>query len=258
MPKTFLQRRLEELQSYKLVATLGELSQFGPLGRAKTRRQLGRSVDLVPPQLLGTRRNEQTPTLIDTGADNTDELSLGDALSQQVVVTCTVSYPNAEARDPATRVCNVIGTLNWGADGHAHAVDFDFRNGTVLRPVGSAFRVSARLAPDALGNQPNVTATVGAWVGYGSPLGPWGCTLTQYVAALPGALAVPPLANYLTVYQLASLVEVAWFAGPAQVGRVDVPAGAGGVRLPVPGAGVSRVQFSGAGANVLAVWSLAL
>lgn len=257
MAKSFLQRSIEQLRSYSLVATVGELSQFGPLGMAKTRRQLGRSADLVP-HTIGTRNNEQQPTLIDTGVDSDSELNIGDALAQQCVVTCTVDYPNAETRDPATRLCNVIGTVSWGGDGHAGEVDFDFRNGTVLRPVGGSFRISARLAVDALGNQPNVPVTVGAWVGYGGPIAPWGCTLTDRLATIPGFLRVPPLATYLTVYGADTGVTVAWYAGPNLVGSVQLSTGAGGVKLPVPGGGVSRVQFSGEVDSVLAVWSLAL
>ena len=256
MAKTFLQRRFEELRSYGLVATLGELSQWGPLGQQKTRRQLGRSLDLVPPTALGTRRNQEEPTLIDTGADNKDELSIGDALAQQVVITCTVQFPTNASAD--TRVCNIIGTLDWGGDGHAGSVDFDFRNGTVIRPVGGSFRVSARYALDALGNQPTVPVRVGAWVGYGSPHGPWGCTLTERVGTLPGSLRVPPFADYLTAYAQDDALTVDWYAGANLVGSVALAAGSAGVKLPVPGGGVSRVQFSSTATAVLAVWSLAL
>lgn len=259
--KSFLQRSLDQLRTFELVATVGELSQFGPLGRTKTRRQLGRSADLQPPsgQSLGTRRNEQIETLVDTGADNDTELSIGDSLAQQCVITCTVDYPNAEMRDPATRICNVIGTLSWGGDGHSGEVDFDFRNGMVLRPVAGTFRLSARLAVDALGNQPTVPVRVGAWIGYGGPIGPWGCTLTERVPELVGGLRVPPFATYLSVYAQDDEITVSWFAGPNLVGDVTIPAGSSaGLKLPVPGGGVSRVQFSGASTSVLAVWSLAL
>lgn len=257
--KSFLQRSLDQLRTYQLVATVGELSQFGPLGRIKTRRQLGRSAELLPPQTaLGTRRNEQIETLVDTGADNDSELSIGDSLAQQCVITCTVRYPNSETRDPATRICNVIGTLSWGGDGHSGEVDFDFRNGMVLRPVAGAFRLSARLAVDALDNQPNVPVTVGAWIGYGGPISPWGCTLTDRLAAVPGFLRVPPFATYLAVYGADSGVTVTWYAGPNPVGSVDLPSGSAGVKLPVPGAGVSRVQIAGEVESALAVWSLAL
>lgn len=259
-PKTVTQRSIEGLNGQPLVPTLSDVAQFGPLGMTKMRRQLGRSARLeAPPGGLGTRSNNQLVTLVDCGVNNTEDdsgkgVGVGDALAQETVITCTVDY---DQKDPSVRACNVIGRLSWGGDGHGFELDFDWRHGTVIRPVGGSFRVSARLAYDALGNEPTSGATVGAWVGYGSPQALWGCTLTQRVAALPGFLEVPPLATYLAPLFAADPLTVTWYAGAVAVGSVTVDP-IGGLKLPVPGGGVSRVQFTGDGGPVLAVWSLAL
>jgi hypothetical protein len=256
-PKTTTQRSIEALTGQKLVATVSDKALYGPLGFMKMRRQLGRSERLeAPAGGLGTRSNNQLVTLVDCGVNNLEDdsgqsIGVGDALAQQSVITCTVDF---DEKDPSIRACNVIGRLSWGGDGHAFELDFDWRHGTVIRPVGGTFRVSARLALDSEGNQPTTGCTVGAWVGYGSPQALWGCTLTQRVAGGAPGLEIPPLATYLSLLSADPIVAT-WYAGGVALGSVDVVAGA---QLAVPGGGATRVQFSGDTGPALAVWSLAL
>jgi hypothetical protein len=234
---------------------VSDLALYGPLGFAKTKRQLGRS-DLLqlPTQALDPKAKQEV-SLIFAAAQNVDELGVGDALAQQVVITCSVSYPRNNPA--ATRSCNVRGKLSWGGDGHSYQVEFDWRQGTVLRPVGSSFELSAFLANDGAGNAPNCSADVGAWIGYGAPNGMWNATHTDRVAVASASLDIPFLATDLCVFPSVgedAVVTLDWFAGAQLLGRSIVAQGA---RVPVPGLGATRVVVAaGDDTPLLVTWNL--
>ena len=250
---SLVKRSIEALRERSLWPIVSDLALYGPLGFSKTKRQLGRS-DLLAPTQTFNPNAKQSATLILAAAQNVDELGIGDALAQQAVITCSVSFPG---RDPAaTRSCNIRGRLKWGGDGHSYSVDFDWRQGTVLRPVGSSFELSASIVPDALGNAPNCAANVGAWIGYGSPNGLWNATHTDRVAAATASLDIPFLATDLCVFPSVADagVTLEWFAGAVSLGTSIVTTGA---RVPVPGLGATRVVVAAGDTEPLLVtWNL--
>jgi hypothetical protein len=225
------------------IDVVGDVSRFGPLGFENTRRQLGRSVLLTD--------THTQDTLITCAAQNHADLCIGDGLAQQTVITCTLSY--GPGRQPDS-VATVLGRLEWGGDGHGYTVDFDWRQGTVIRPVGASFKLSAhrRISALALDGEPvpnNVDVNVGAWIGYGGATAR-SATLTQ-VAADGVALDVPPFCVGFTAY-CGEPATVAYFVGTTAAGGGSIRSGSPHV---LPGGGINRLSVT-SGQRALIVWEL--
>ena len=104
----------------------GDLAKWGPLGSAKIRRQLGRSVKL---EAAGGRTRAEV--LVFTGADAPDDhaLSCGDALASTATITLSIIQQNVSAGEP---IAVIEVTIEWGTDGTSAQARFDWLNGGVI------------------------------------------------------------------------------------------------------------------------------
>lgn len=240
------------------------LALHGPLGYGNIRNNLGRSakIGISAPGQPQVREGRQS-TLIFAGTSGcsqdpaTAKRSLGDSLAAVSTITCTIDPKNDNARDELPRV---IGKLKWGNDGHASEAEFDWHHGTVIRPCGGNFEVSARIAENFAGDLPeDVLINVGAYIGY-YPTPGRQPTLTAIGTDGGNGIEfeVPAFANALTVYSTVSaVVGGTWLSalGGTSIGLFSGPAG---FTYPLPGY-ASAVRITGAqGGIAQAVWDLSL
>lgn len=215
------------------------------------RRQQGRSFELtnILPKPCTRER------LIFTGGVGKGNKGDGDAYASACTIFCS--------RDG--RAGLVLGTVEWGTDGHSNVASFDWLNGTCVHVGGSSFTVTAELIPDpgADALAENLRVNVGASIAYyaASRLRP---TRTIY-APLGGAgdvdVEVPAFASLLHVGSTVSpLAVTAQFRTEGGLALATYPAAAfgGGASVPIPN-GASIVRLSGGGAQLYAaVFGLSL
>lgn len=236
------------------LSVVGTLEQFGPLGADNKRRQLGRSFTLE----LGVREDA---TLVYAGAVRAEHggPSLGESLSQQMVITCTKALLGTLEANSKARV---QGVLKWGGDGHQSVARFEWLEGTTVRVVGSFVSLVAELVEGLDGSEPNTPVQVGAFVGYGGPRRP--AVLCDYGTTTEGAptltFEIPPFAQAFTVWANAN-VGVEWLDGTtvvyAGLGASAQPLATRGESLPIVPATHLRLTPSAAG-NVIVTWELAI
>lgn len=241
--------------------TLGTLEQYGPLGADNRRRQLGRSVELLAD--VSAPRAARFATLIYAGASRAERAgpSVGEALSQQMVITCSKELLGTLEANSKARV---LGHLTWGNDGHASEASFEILEGVTVRPVGSFARLVAELVECLDGAEPTTDVRVGAFVGYGESLATAPATLSDYaVTTAPAPTAsffVPPFAVGWKWWANTTL-GVEWLDGTtvlfAGLGAAAQPLATRGELMPIPPATTLRVTPSAPG-NLIITWVLAV
>jgi hypothetical protein len=156
----------------------GSLALWGPLGAAKTRRQLGRSIKL---EAAGGRTRAEV--LVFTGpttADAASELDIGDALASTCTITLAIIQQNVSANEP---VAVIEGTIEWGTDGTSASARFDWLNGGVIVAAAASFKVSAEIVSIPAGRSVEVAAFIGY---YTVP-----CCTGRLTRVAPGPVGVP-------------------------------------------------------------------
>ena len=251
MPPT---RRRTETES---IAVVGSLEQFGPLGADNRRRQLGRSVRLVP----GRKERE---TLVYTGASRAEKggPALGESLAQSAIVTCSKSLDPSRAQqeaNPTDLRARIEGVFKWGNDGHQAEARFDWLEGTTLRGSGAFFQVDAELVDELDGEPPTSSVKVGAFVGYGQPLR--AAQLTRRIVTddeTPvAAFDVPLFARQFTAWWSGASCVVDFLSGGTTLyTSFSLTIGSKGIPLTLPG-GVTQVRLNGSTFGpTLMVWHL--
>lgn len=211
------------------------------------RRQQGRSFKLSnvgPSPMLRER-------LIFTGGVGKGNKGIGDAYASAVSIACS--------RDGAPG--SVLGTIEWGTDGHSNTARFDWLQGTVIHVAGSAFTLTAELIPDkneeALA--PDLTVTAGASIAYYASsrqrptrtlyaAGPIGGAVDVEIPAFAASLHlssdVSPLAVAVEFRTDGGLVLSTYLAADFAAGAfVPVPNGATFARFTTVGAQVFAAVF---------------
>lgn len=245
-------------RSDESLSVVGTLEQTGPLGAGNMRRQLGRSDKLI----VG-RRTEVT--LVQAGSDGAAHggPSLGEALAQSMVLTCTYRLDPTRAQEvanPGNLKARVLGRISYGNDGHGEEIRFDWRFGTTIRVPAGFVRLSAELGPELMaGEQPTSDVVVGAFAAYGQPV--HCATLTQRltVTPSPGILVpVPSRARRFTAWAGAQ-ISTRWMAGTTWVGAdpIRMIGNSQGEEWSVIPAGCTAVQlFASPTREVLWIWEL--
>lgn len=236
------------------------LERNGPLGADNRRRQLGRSQRLDPDGQI------QRETLVQAGAVRKEERgpSLGESLSQSLVISCSKRLdPSSaqEAANPTDLKARVEGVVSWGGDGHQCQARFDFLEGTTLRVSGSFVRVDAELVDELDDTAPTSAVEVGAFVGYGQ--GYRGAQLTRRAVTTALATAaefdVPEFARDVAIWWPGNACNVDMYSGGTLLySSPALDTDSVGVPLKLPG-GVSSIVVAGSSNGpIIVVWGLDL
>ena len=164
----------------------GVLALWGPLGAKKTRRQLGRSV-----QLSGVGGKTRAEVLVFTGADTAEGpsgLDVGDALASVCTITTAIIDRTGIPPDEPTPV--IEGIIDWGTDGTSASARFDWRNGGNIVAGGSSFKVSAEAVLIDRGHVIDVAAFISYY-----PIRCCEARLTRVVLESPTIFEIPAMAH---------------------------------------------------------------
>lgn len=218
--------------------------EAGPLGSTNMRRQQGRSFLLTndPERPLLRER------LIFTGGVGKGNKGVGDAYASACTIACS----------RGGELGTVIGTIEWGTDGHSNVAYFDWLNGTCIHVGGSAFTLTAELVPDGANEAiaENTSVTVGASIAYyAASRRPPTRTIYAPLAGLgPVELEVPSFASVLHVASTITplVVQVEFLSGAGLLLSLYTATAFGnGSSVPIPN-GAKTVRLTGAGAQLYA------
>jgi hypothetical protein len=141
-----------------------------------------------------------------------------DQLASAATIACSVLRAQSFLPSQRSILPSVLGHIEWGTDGAAHAADFDFLNGTTITVAGSAFRVDVRIEADPadlgavlalcsigyLSSSPQPARRTLATL---APLAP-GASLVHPVPAFASSLEVVRTADPLVLPSLGSAIQV--------------------------------------------------
>ena len=181
---------------------LGPVVTAGALGQGYQRKNRGRF------QTIGLGSN--WVRLLDVVGE--------DQLAAAVTIACSLQRAQSFTPAEVSILPAVVGRLDWGTDGAAHVVEFDFLNGTTITAAGSAFRVDVRIEADpaelgtvlalcSIGYMPSSPQAARRTLGTLAPLAP-GASLVHPIPAFASMVEVLRTADPLVLPSLGAAVQV--------------------------------------------------